>query len=139
MSADELLARLERVKKRSGDSWSARCPAHDDRGPSLSIRELGDGRVLAHCFAGCGIEQILDSVGLDFDAIMPPRQPGEHFQRPRFAFSASDAMRTLSREAYLVAIAAHDLSQGIPLTEHDRQRLIQSAALIEEARRLCDA
>jgi DNA primase len=30
----------------------AKCPAHNDNNPSLSIREV-DGRVLVHCHAGC--------------------------------------------------------------------------------------
>ncbi len=37
-----------------GDGWKACCPAHDDRNPSLSIREdKRDGTVLVHCHAGC--------------------------------------------------------------------------------------
>jgi len=32
--------------------WIAKCPAHDDSNPSLSIGEAG-GRVLVHCHAGC--------------------------------------------------------------------------------------
>src|SRR5438094_550718 len=31
----------------------ARCPAHDDREPSLSIREGDHGKVLVCCHAGC--------------------------------------------------------------------------------------
>jgi putative DNA primase/helicase len=38
--------------RRVGGSLMARCPAHDDRNPSLSIRET-DGKVLVHCHAGC--------------------------------------------------------------------------------------
>src|SRR3954447_26341341 len=38
--------------RRAGNSWLARCPAHDDRNPSLSIRE-SDGKILVHCHAGC--------------------------------------------------------------------------------------
>ena len=37
----------------------ARCPAHDDRTPSLSIRDAGDGKVLVRCHAGCGQEQVI--------------------------------------------------------------------------------
>ena len=36
----------------AGLGWIARCPAHDDREPSLSIREA-DGKVLVRCHAGC--------------------------------------------------------------------------------------
>lgn len=38
------------------------CPAHNDRAPSLSIRELDDGRALLHCFAGCAYPEILAAV-----------------------------------------------------------------------------
>ena len=39
--------------RRTGKGWSARCPAHDDKKPSLSIGDAGGGRVLIHCHAGC--------------------------------------------------------------------------------------
>ena len=39
--------------RRSGSSWMARCPVHEDRNPSLSIRSGRDGQVLVHCHAGC--------------------------------------------------------------------------------------
>ena len=43
---------------REGSGWKARCPAHEDGTPSLSIAQA-DGRVLVHCFAGCGQERVL--------------------------------------------------------------------------------
>jgi putative DNA primase/helicase len=43
---------------RAGASWMARCPAHDDRTPSLSIREA-DGKVLVRCHARCEQEQVI--------------------------------------------------------------------------------
>jgi hypothetical protein len=60
MTVEELLPRLECVR-RSGMGWSARCPAHRDRSPSLSIGESG-GRVLLHCFAGCTTEAVCDAL-----------------------------------------------------------------------------
>src|SRR4051794_2459273 len=38
---------------RLGATWVARCPAHEDRKPSLSISSGNDGKVLVHCHAGC--------------------------------------------------------------------------------------
>lgn len=38
--------------RRSGRGWVAKCPAHQDRSPSLSIKET-DGKLLVHCFGGC--------------------------------------------------------------------------------------
>ena len=45
MSASALLSKLDRLSRTGADRWTARCPAHDDRGPSLAIRELSDGRM----------------------------------------------------------------------------------------------
>lgn len=47
------IARALQGSRRSGPGWVACCPAHDDRNPSLSLRDTRDGRVLAHCHAGC--------------------------------------------------------------------------------------
>ena len=49
--------------RRSGKSWSACCPAHEDRRPSLSISEGDDGRALVKCFAGCPVEAICQALG----------------------------------------------------------------------------
>ena len=38
---------------RAGAGWVAQCPAHDDRTPSLSVRDFTDGKVLLRCHAGC--------------------------------------------------------------------------------------
>jgi len=46
--------------RRSGRTWLACCPAHDDREPSLAIRDGGDGRVLVHCHAGCDQRDVID-------------------------------------------------------------------------------
>ena len=50
--------------RRSGRGWIARCPAHDDRHPSLSIVKAADGRILLHCFAGCLVEMICEALGI---------------------------------------------------------------------------
>lgn len=42
----------------------AQCPAHDDRDPSLSVREAENGSLLIHCFAGCETHDVLKAVGL---------------------------------------------------------------------------
>ncbi len=52
-----------RICESRGGKWSgtkgmARCPAHDDRTPSLGV-SLGRGAILLHCFAGCDQESVL--------------------------------------------------------------------------------
>lgn len=60
---DNLLGRLERVKRVKSDQFVACCPAHDDSSPSLAIRDMG-ARVLVHCYAGCTFDEIRDALGM---------------------------------------------------------------------------
>lgn len=55
------------LTKALGGRWYAtygvaRCPAHDDRSPSLSIAEGRDGRLLLRCSAGCPFGDIRDAL-----------------------------------------------------------------------------
>jgi putative DNA primase/helicase len=43
----------------AGIGWMARCPAHDDREPSLSIRQSENGQLLVRCHAGCEQAQVI--------------------------------------------------------------------------------
>lgn len=58
-----LLSRLKRVRP-SGVGWSAACPAHEDKNPSLSINLGDDGRILVHCHAKCALEAVMAAVDL---------------------------------------------------------------------------
>ena len=68
-----VLARLKGVR-RQGDGWTARCPAHDDHQPSLSVTETAAGKVLLCCFAGCSAEAILGTLGLAWQDLFPEPQ-----------------------------------------------------------------
>lgn len=63
---DSLDQEGRRLVERLGGRWSGsaglcRCPAHDDRRPSLSVR-VGRTSLLLHCFAGCSAADILRSL-----------------------------------------------------------------------------
>jgi len=65
-----VLERLDRVERRNG-YYTALCPAHADRKPSLSISETDDGRALLHCHAGCKPENIVAELGLEMRDLFP--------------------------------------------------------------------
>lgn len=54
--------------------WKARCPAHDDRNPSLSIGLTDDGKIVIYDFAGCTLAAILRATGLTEADLFPPRE-----------------------------------------------------------------
>src|SRR6516162_8385927 len=55
------IARALGGRKRSS-TWSARCPAHDDHDPSLSISISKEGKTLVHCHAGCSQDHVIDAL-----------------------------------------------------------------------------
>jgi len=79
---ERLLSRLQRVRK-SGKGWTARCPAHDDRSPSLSIGEGDDGRCLVWCFAGCSEGEVARALGLEVRDLFPDRDGDGRYSPPR--------------------------------------------------------
>lgn len=134
---EKVLGMLAKVKGRNG-SWTACCPAHNDKGPSLAIRELDDGRVLLHCFAGCETLSVVQALGMDMTDLFPPdnkrrEYPVEGSKSVKPAFYASDLMRIIAFETLVVTICAYDMSQGKKISPADRARLIISQQRIEEA------
>jgi DNA-directed RNA polymerase subunit K/omega len=133
---EELLSRLNKVRRTDQGRWIARCPAHDDKNPSLAIRELDDGRILIKCFAGCDVHSVLAAVGLEINALFPKRltSDGKPISRP---FSAADALKCLAFEAMLVQLAAEEISAGKTLSDADIKRLEVAAARIKAALEVC--
>lgn len=132
MSADQILSRLENVKRTGPGRWIARCPAHADKRASLSIRELDDGRTLAHCFAQCSVQEVVAAVGLDMTALFPEREI-HHAKPERRPIPAADILRCVAFEALVVSSAAAAILAGEPLSSVDRERLTLAAARLQAA------
>lgn len=130
----DILSRLEKVRQTGSGTWIACCPAHSDRSPSFTLRECDDGRILAHCFGGCSIEEVVNAVGLGWDAWFPPK-PVEFAQPVKRAFPAADVLEALSFEATVLEVAAGATSRGEELSDEDRARVSLAADRIREGRR----
>jgi putative DNA primase/helicase len=63
------LAGLQPQQK--GKGFIARCPAHEDRAPSLRIDE-GDGKVVLYCHAGCDTRDVVAALGLQMADLFDP-------------------------------------------------------------------
>jgi hypothetical protein len=121
---ENLLSKLSGVKRSSNNSWMCKCPSHDDRNPSLAIKDTGEGKLLLKCMAGCSVSDILGSVGMDFADIMPKEQPKVHHTPPQqVKIYATDALKAIQFEARIVMLAAFELSKGITPVPADLERL----------------
>ena len=90
---ERLLAVLDKVRNRGDSSWMACCPAHNDKNPSLSIKETKDGDVLLHCFAGCGVDDVVAALGLEMSDLFSKQ-----------AIMVSSTHNTFTAEDVLVAL-----------------------------------
>lgn len=130
---DNLLGRLDGVKQTGAGKWIARCSAHEDRRPSLSIREAPDGRVLVHCWAGCAAVEVVGTVGLSLADLfekplgnLPPLRPRERWDR-------GDVWQLLAHESAIAAIAAADAAAGRPVGDADAARAGLAADRLADA------
>jgi len=78
--SERLERRAREIVDSLGGTWRrgrgmCRCPAHDDRTPSLSVG-LGRRAILLHCFAGCSNDEVITALG-------------RHGVRPRELFDGS--------------------------------------------------
>jgi hypothetical protein len=131
MAVEKILSQLAKLRKTGNDSWLACCPAHDDKSPSLTVRALDDGRILLHCFSGCGAVDVVGALGLEMTDLFPERL-GE-FRPVRQPFSAADVLRALRRESGVLAIAVSYTAEGKPLHAEHRARIDLCAERIADA------
>lgn len=130
--ADRLLSRLDQVRARAPGQWVACCPAHDDRSPSLSIREAEDGRLLVHCFGACSAADVLAAVGLRFSDLFPD-SPGARARHGGMPAWRRERLRDALRGEYLVIeIANADRAAGHPLSAKDTERVRLAKARIRK-------
>ena len=117
---ERLLWRLEAARPAGDGKWIARCPAHEDRDPSLSIGIGRDGRVLVHCHAGCAPLDILAAVGLEMADLFPEGALCHH------AVGMRRHNETRAYHEAVVEIAAADLRHGKRLSRDDVATLKRS-------------
>lgn len=135
-TVDKLLERLDGVRKTGAGKWISRCPGHDDRHASFSVRETEDSRVLCHCFAGCDTETALAAVGLTFDDLFPERVPLPGEKTPRVPrFNASELLRNAIVESYVLVVAIGRLTSGGALCDDDLARVDQAVSTLNAVRK----
>lgn len=133
-----VLSRLHKVKRTGADKWQALCPAHDDRRPSLSIREAEDGRVLLKCWTGCGAAEIVNALGLGLVDLFPDdrRSLSNHGTGPmRRPFDYREALQGISHEATVARLIVAAINRGDKIDSESLNRLVQAEQRIDAALR----
>lgn len=109
MNIAETLGQLRDVRSH-GSYFTARCPAHDDRDASLSIREAEGGRALLKCFAGCDYRRIVASLDgrsmkkallHDKLAMMAPASDADRIEIARYIWRNARSASGTTVERYL--------------------------------------
>jgi hypothetical protein len=118
-----LLSRLSGVKNTGRDKWLAICPAHDDRSPSLAIKQA-DERILICCFAGCGYLDVLAAIGLDASSLFPDRLTNPYEKRkPAPRHGKAELFDLVVHEAGILALGWNDLLTHGTMPDVDKQRM----------------
>lgn len=126
MSAAEIfLARLDGVRARGTDQWSAKCPAHEDRSPSLSIKAVDD-RILLTCWAGCSALEVVNAVGLDLRDLFERPLTDTAIGPVHPAPFPLERCRRIRACALVIGLAAGDLRHGRTLSEADTETLLSA-------------
>jgi len=129
--ASNVLQHLQKVKSTGNNRWIACCPAHDDRSPSLAIKECDNGNLLIHCFSGCDVLSIVEAIGLNLGDLFPPNL--DDFKREHQPFPAADILKCLLYEARIIQLAASDIVNHIKISSNDLQRIELAYQRINEA------
>src|SRR5215471_4910873 len=108
--------------RRVGTGWIARCPAHDDGKPSLSVRNSQQGKVLVRCHAGC--EQARVIAALQSRGLWE-KDNRRRFTRPAPCAAANDRPDRDDAKRSEVALAiwhSATAADGTPVEVYLRQR-----------------
>jgi hypothetical protein len=125
--AQRILPNLDKVKPRGQDKWIACCPAHDDKSPSMTIKLTDDGRILFHCFAGCTVQEICDSIAVEVHHLFPDDKT-----RNYTSVGAQRAANRITEDCHYIAVFKSQIKRGYRPTPQEKNLYLQ--AIAREAR-----
>lgn len=117
MQIQEILDRLEGVRRTGPDKYQSRCPAHHDTDPSFSIEVSGD-KILLHCFAGCSKSEVVESLGIQISDLFLDENYGKACSRK---IDTGVSQREL--DMTVLEIAAADMKAGRSISISDMARI----------------
>ena len=124
LDAAVIAGSLQKSKRAGPGKYLACCPTHNDRTPSLSIKDAPNGKILVHCHAGCSQAEVigaLRNLGLWYE---PSRQRIKYFKR-------QNLKEEIRRKEMLLALAASENEQGIVHSEFERAQIRRAIRFVE--------
>jgi hypothetical protein len=117
VNAESFLSGLKKVRRTVPGEWVACCPAHEDRSPSLAVKQADDGRILVHCFAGCSVDAICGAAGILMSDLFPEKLIAERLNP--IGFNPRTLLKAMAFNAQIVALLAGDIVEGRSVSNDD--------------------
>jgi len=136
MNIEQLITRLEKLRRTGDGKWIACCPVHQDKSPSLAIKQTDDGKILIHCFAGCEVDAIVSAVGLTLADLMPDNPAYKKGSKPP-KFNKYELFERLAYESIILCIAIRQLINNKLLSPDDQKRVLKAEETINDIAREC--
>jgi hypothetical protein len=131
MTLDNLILLLNKVKKTGASSYIACCPAHNDKSPSLTLKETSDGRILIHCFAGCSIGDITSALNIEISDLYSDKTSFSPYQKQ--VWNAQEVLHAISHELSVVGVVCSDIKKGKVPSDDDYARFLMAINRIQTA------
>ena len=119
MRTEEILDRLQKVKSCGSGKWKACCPAHEDKSPSLSIKQTDEGNTLIKCWSGCFTADIVESIGLQMNDLFY-----ESSAIDKSDYKKKQLIRDLKNSQLFIAIYDATALAGDVITKEDTEQYI---------------
>jgi len=138
----DILPLLDQVKTVKPNQWKACCPAHADKTPSLSLKELDDGKVLIKCWSGCNVEDIIHALGLDLPCLFPPKLEPLNSQysqtktdKPQVTPSQLEKLNSAVRfELLILRMGSSRIRDHFPISLESMKRAYEALIRLDELR-----
>ena len=132
---EKILNNLSNVRKKSHLSYVACCPAHNDKSPSLAIREIEGERILIKCFAGCSVQAVLSAIVLEMIDLFPPKPKNDRggYKRISKPFTADQLLAIIEYEASYIEFISQEIVFNEKLSIDDYARVILAKDRIQKA------
>ena len=92
---------------------------------------MNDGKILINCKAGCGAEDILSAVGMEFSDLMPEKAISNHQKPQQRIIYATEALELIRFEAQVILASGYALRNNT-LTQNDLVRVEQAMQTINK-------